>query len=89
MILFCHVKEGDKILVNNGEFAGTVSIISKVVRFKCKRRGEFFKVMIQDSPKKTVRNKRTGLTKQVQKLIHSSNIELLESKGKKTEWNYL
>jgi ribosomal protein L24 len=83
MNLFCHVKEGDKVLINTGEFSGTISVISKVIRMKCKKRGDFFKVLVKDLPMKTVRNKKTGATKQVQRLIHSSNIELLEAKKAK------
>ena len=82
MSLFCHVKKGDKVLINSGKFSGTISIVSEVVRSKCKIKGEFFRVALADLPKKTIKQKKTGVMKQVQTLVHSSNLELLKSEKK-------
>jgi ribosomal protein L24 len=75
MSLYCHVKKGDKVLVNSGEFAGTISIVSEVIRFDCKKKGTFFKVILEDLPARSMKQKKTGVVKQVKRLIHSSNVE--------------
>jgi ribosomal protein L24 len=79
MNLFCHVKKGDKVLINSGQFSGTISVVSDVVRSECKIKGEFFKIALSDLPKRTIKQKKTGVIKQVQRLVHSSNVELLKS----------
>ncbi len=79
MGIFCHVKKGDKVLINSGQFSGTISTVSSVLRVKLKKDLVFFKVILNDLPKRTVKNKKTGTVKQVHRMIHSSNLDLLES----------
>lgn len=81
MVLYCHVKKGDKVLIKTGKFKQTVSVVNQVVRFtNPSTKKDFFKLALNDLPKKTVKNKKTNSLNQVDVLIDSSNVEILESK---------
>jgi ribosomal protein L24 len=74
---FAHVKKGDKVIVNCGEFKGMITIVSGIFRFKNGKKPDTFKVALSDLPKRSIKNKKTGVVKQVDRLVHSSNVELL------------
>ena len=82
MVIKCHVKLGDKVIVLCGSYAKTIATISKVVRCK-KESGRFdtyFKVALSTIPKKSVRIKMTKSIVQRDVLIDSSNVLLISRK---------
>jgi ribosomal protein L24 len=77
MAVFCHVKKGDKVIVNSGKFKKTVGNITAVFKLDKNK----FIVSIDSIPKISKKKKKSEDIVEKDVLIDSSNVLLLKSRN--------
>ncbi len=75
MTVFCHVKKGDKVIINSGKFKKTIGNITVVSRVSENR----FVVAIDSIPKTSRKKKGSEDVVQKDVFIDSSNVLLLQT----------
>lgn len=76
-MLYCHVKEGDTVLVAIGKYSKTISKVSEVIRIT-KKNSDEFKLVLESLPKKTLKKRGSNSTVEKNILIHASNVTKLD-----------
>lgn len=74
MVVFCHVKEGDRVMVSAGKFKKVIGSVTTVRRLSSNR----FAIAIDSIPKMNKKKKRSEEYIQKEIFIDSSNVLLLQ-----------